>query len=472
MSASTSKPILIGEGTYGCVFRPAIKCDGAPNTGIDQKVSKVMKNKHANSEYTEYDRIAAADPKHKYYLGKPQKCKILEADYVAHVQPSGCRILEPNTTSADYSMLQYKDGGMDLNDFASFNLNKFLGSHSPASQKRVDLFWLHAHSLFMGLKLFAENDILHDDIKPHNIVVRYDPVSETVKFNYIDFGLMKSMSKQMRDIINLATTRMFHWSRPMEQGYMSNSAHFDQLYSYTGATNLVDVHTQMISDVITKRKTANRFDIDPVSFLLTFEYMENHLSPNNTATIQAHVRSSIESTMNYKLVPHIFVEKSIKTTDSNSLGFTLNYVANKMHTKRALTDDEYLRLHQLFARMFDPNLMTRLDNINTMIAEYESVLLQNGVLSRLKKTFRNHVITKVSGPRPTVKSIPVLSVAQASAAAASVPVPVPVLAPTQAPKPCPPGKARNPKTGRCRKQLKPCPPGKVRNPATRRCKKI
>jgi hypothetical protein len=193
--------------------------------------------------------------------------------------------------------------------------------------------------------------------------------------------------------------------------------------------------------------------------------MENHLSPNNTATIQAHVRSGIESTMHYKLVPHIFVEKSIKTTDSNSLGFTLNYVANKMHTKRALTDDEYLRLHQLFARMFDPNLVTRLDNINTMIAEYESVLLQNGVLSRLKKTFRNHVITKVSGPRPAVKSIPALSVAQASAAASSP-------AQVQAPKPCPPGKERNPQTGRCRKQLKPCPPGKVRNPATRRCKKI
>jgi len=53
MSASTSKPMLIGEGTYGCVFRPAIKCDGAPNIGIDQKVSKVLKNDEAKSEYDE-----------------------------------------------------------------------------------------------------------------------------------------------------------------------------------------------------------------------------------------------------------------------------------------------------------------------------------------------------------------------------------------------------------------------------------
>lgn len=50
-------------------------------------------------------------------------------------------------------------------------------------------------------------------------------------------------------------------------------------------------------------------------------------------------------------------------------------------------------------------------------------------------------------------------------------------------KPCPPGKERNPDTGRCRKiktakapkgskQKKPCPPGKERNPETGRCRKI
>jgi hypothetical protein len=39
-------------------------------------------------------------------------------------------------------------------------------------------------------------------------------------------------------------------------------------------------------------------------------------------------------------------------------------------------------------------------------------------------------------------------------------------------KPCPPGKMRNPKTGRCVKakaQEKECPPGKVRDPVSKRC---
>jgi len=37
-------------------------------------------------------------------------------------------------------------------------------------------------------------------------------------------------------------------------------------------------------------------------------------------------------------------------------------------------------------------------------------------------------------------------------------------------KKCPPGKVRNPATGRCIiDRMKPCPPGKVRNPETNRC---
>ena len=38
------------------------------------------------------------------------------------------------------------------------------------------------------------------------------------------------------------------------------------------------------------------------------------------------------------------------------------------------------------------------------------------------------------------------------------------------PKKCPPGKIRNPATGRCIiDRMKPCPPGKIRNPETNRC---
>ena len=68
-----SNPILFGEGTYGCAFRPAIPCATASNTNIRNKISKVLTTSAAEDEYAEYAKIAKADPKKKFYLGSPSR---------------------------------------------------------------------------------------------------------------------------------------------------------------------------------------------------------------------------------------------------------------------------------------------------------------------------------------------------------------------------------------------------------------
>ena len=84
-------------------------------------------------------------------------------DYNAYLKNSGCGILKPNTSENDYKMLQYLDGGSDLDDFVRIHLNQFL-SHRVINgirqnkQRQTDLFWLNAHVLFMGLKAFAKKD--------------------------------------------------------------------------------------------------------------------------------------------------------------------------------------------------------------------------------------------------------------------------------------------------------------------------
>ena len=520
-----SKPTLIGEGTYGCVYRPAINCENASNTGIDKKVSKVMKTAEANLEYSEYDQIGNADPQHKYYLGKPQMCTMSDADYKANVEQSGCRILTPNSTYTDYTMLQYEDGGTDLETFAIGYLKTFLASDK---QKHTDLFWLNAHSLFMGLKMFAENDILHDDVKPQNIVLKYDLTKDVVRFNYIDFGLMKTRSAELARVLQRGKNdRLFHWSRPFEQGCMTNELHYTTLYNYAGPGNVVDHYTKLISDIIVKKKNKNILHIHPAAFLLTFKCMENVLSPNTSAVITANIRSCIESIVNCRPTPNEFVKKSIETTDSYCLGFTLNYIANEMYKKQALANDEYLRLHNLFKKMFDLDIIMRMSNLETIINEYESVLFQNGVLSRLNKKIVNHEIVNQqsvailpilptlskaqahvigaqsppksvvqSPPKSASKSPPKSASKSLSKSASKSPVKSASKSPAKSAsnsasksaskssqksalnmtvkntKPCPPGQERNPATGRCRKSQKPCPPGQERNPVTRRCRKI
>jgi hypothetical protein len=108
--------------------------------------------------------------------------------------------------------------------------------------------------------------------------------------------------------------------------------------------------------------------------------------------VYADVKLCVESLIYYKDNLNEFIKKTLKTCDSYSLGFSLNYVANKMQEKYALSAGEYLTLHEFFKKLFDFNLANRMDDMEMILTEYESVLSQNGVLDRLGKKFVNHVI--------------------------------------------------------------------------------
>ena len=466
----SNDPILFGEGSFGCAYRPAIPCSNASNSGINEKISKVLTVQNADNEYAEYDRISQVDPTNKFYLGKPQSCYMSAPNFDTHVKPSGCGIVTPNTSYTDYKLLQYKDGGSDLADFATIHLTKFL---STWKQRQSDNFWLKAHTLFMGLKQYSENNVLHDDLKPQNIVFKFDLTKDTMDFNYIDFGLVDETADLITEVTAERTDRLFHWSRPMEQGFLTKTRNFKNLYQHTDAT-VLSHYCSTLSNIILKKKNKNPYNIKPSSFMLAFEYTEDRLAPNTNLSITERIRSCIEGILHYRTDPDVFVKKSIETTDTYALGFSLNYVANKMHLKTALSDAEYTRFHQFFEKLYDFNLFTRYSDINAILDEYESVLSLNGVLRRLGKRFLNHKIVADNKTVPVIK-IPALTLQQAQAIGSSSPSSS--SSGSSKAQPNSPifssngSKVAAKKKGKA-KSLKPCPPGKERNPATRRCIKI
>ena len=231
------------------------------------------------------------------------------------------------------------------------------------------------------------------------------------------------------------------------------------IYNYTNLYYLADAqlissYTTKISDIILKKQVVNPYNITPSEMLLMMRYTEDIKRPNTGLIVRERIQSCMEAITQYRATPAELIRKTIKTTDTFSMGFTLNFVANNMLKKQALNDDEYGRLHNFFEKLFDFNLFTRMSDINAIISEYESVLLLNGVLGRLGKRFRNHMIIKDTR-RIRVIAMPQLSLAQAQLAAASSPA----VLNNVALKPCPAGKERNPATRRC---IKTCPPGKTR----------
>ena len=66
----------IGEGTYGCVHKPSLKCDkkppGLPN--YNDKISKLMESKEARDELKEFFNIKKIDPTDMFHSGTPVYC--------------------------------------------------------------------------------------------------------------------------------------------------------------------------------------------------------------------------------------------------------------------------------------------------------------------------------------------------------------------------------------------------------------
>ena len=76
---SNNIPKVVGEGTYGCVHKPSLKCKDEEDIKDPNKVSKLMTKGLAKTEFKlikEFDSILSKIPNHTMYFRtyNIQKC--------------------------------------------------------------------------------------------------------------------------------------------------------------------------------------------------------------------------------------------------------------------------------------------------------------------------------------------------------------------------------------------------------------
>lgn len=184
----TSK--VVGEGTYGCVLKPPLKCD--ETSYLDKqdyvnKISKIMFREHAINERDEYSGINNIEGLDKYAITGPQLCKpLLDNKFNTSVKKCKTSIVK-NTfkrDKTDLRMLLLEDGGINIYD----HITKVFTLQS-LNEKKV--FLTSLIKLFDGLLFFQSNEIIHRDIKLANMV--YNVNNGRAKF--IDFGLMSNFKR-------------------------------------------------------------------------------------------------------------------------------------------------------------------------------------------------------------------------------------------------------------------------------------
>jgi serine/threonine protein kinase len=381
---------VAGEGTYGCVHKPSIHCKKPPaNFSYDNKVSKIMTTNDAEKELAEFVIISQLDPDNEYHLETPTLCSPNLDEAGVKDDIAKCKHIKLQNVEANpqkYSLLVSEYGGIDLSNLCK---TTYMTSFSF---RKADTFLLNAHHLLKGLKFFKENGLVHNDLKPQNIL--YDLNSEELKF--IDFGLMRR-KQQIIDTSKASTnfTGIFHWSYPIDCGLMNKTNY--NLFKKLNVDDRYNYMFELQELIIQGRTHTNNYKIrihNPQAFHIYFSYVD----PTGHVPSQMYMSNKIISSgLGYVIddyTYHNFLNKIIDSIDIYGLGFSLQYVVNCLKRNNFITENDLIKLTAFFSKMYDFDLETRETNIDTLISKYEALLLTLGVLERLDVRFENHNVMK------------------------------------------------------------------------------
>jgi serine/threonine protein kinase len=361
-----------------------------------------------------------------------------------------------------------KYGGPDLKIFCKDVITQYLKANK---WEKSDKFWLEAHHLIRGLQFFKDSGIVHNDLKPQNIL--YD--TKTNKLMFIDFGLMQTKAELIRTSKNNTNNQaVFHWSYPLDSGFMDYNSYSRYKRGTTnGYRKLVkdELIGMLVSDA--KKNTSGLKLKKPEAFELFFSYINPSGKDMTSAEKYAFVNNFFDGLDEMvKLDYDDYLDDAIDSVDVHGLGFTLQYILNCFKRHNAVSETFFNKASALFADMYDSNPDNRHLNIYTLLNAYEDILLETGILTRLNKRFDkgNKLVNSAPMPSPIMRkakkeerlgvtSKP-LSTRLESIAYMDAEIPTTT-------KVCPPDKELNPKTGRC---IKKCGPGQTRN-AQGRCVK-
>lgn len=370
-------PVKIGEGTYGCVFKPSMNCKPGsimpPGFNNNEYISKFMKKIHAQEELNEFNKFNVIDPNNEFHLGKQFIC---DPEYNSKVkqQISTCQninLSDVETNLFDYKLLIGKYGGPDLKNFCEqYDVSYFLKNQTPQQQKyKKDKFLLEILHLLKGLKFFKDNNLVHYDLKPHNILFNLNDGS----MKFIDFGLMRGKNKIKEDSRNNSNwLGTFHWSYPLETGFL-NFSDFDSVHNIPETTmdNIInDMYLQISSG-----STLNNglFPIkNPGGFLNMFtNYLYIQSKPELFSLL-----SKFKNFFHFiKNKPYDFVlDYTIDRIDIYGLGISLNYLINCLYNHKILNESELNELTEFLKQMINFDTYKQNVNINDLINKYEKLL--------------------------------------------------------------------------------------------------
>ena len=212
----------IGEGSYGCIYHPAINKDGSE---IDNKkyVSKIQKNnKYANNEKTMGELITKIDGYINHFAPIIKK-ELLKTTKIKKDFFKECSALKDS--GKNDSLIIMKMEYINGDDFIEY-LIKNKGSIDIVK----NLISSYTH-LLTSIKLLTDAKIIHYDLKGDNILFNKDKEIPIM----IDFGLSINMNELINQSISIEKLKKYfyvygadYYVWPIEVHYLCYILHVNE----------------------------------------------------------------------------------------------------------------------------------------------------------------------------------------------------------------------------------------------------
>jgi serine/threonine protein kinase len=262
---------LLNKGTYGCIFKPGLTCNGMIDNS-KKNITKIQKEKETSAN--------------EMYISE----KIKEiANYTRYFAPINetCQIDVGTIDNAEMKKCDFIHENMQLNKSLEFEMNRirYVGKDTLGSylltllEKKTDADtfskeFVNSYKILLeGIHKISEKGIVHYDIKENNIMCR----DNTGRPIFIDFGLSFDASS----VLSLETNDMF-----------------DVFYAYAPEYAPWSIELSILSYIINKigKDMVSMKDISnlPASIELLDECIEEYFVKNRGMRMLCSTRSCEE----------------------------------------------------------------------------------------------------------------------------------------------------------------------------------
>lgn len=346
---------VLGEGTYGCVFYPPIKCDG--ETRRRSGIGKVIQNTYyANDEINIARTILKFDPKGQFTNPIIDDCEIKKSNITKKDESNiVCGATSTLDRIKSYTQIIYKYKGDDLFTYEDKDIKKF-------------------GNLIDGLQLLQEHNICHRDLKEQNILV----VKQ--KYIYIDFGLSVNMNNGVYNDCELNLLKYDYMYYPPEFKIYAVMHNLLESYIYDDEETLVD-------DIYNKMENMRFNDVYKTvkSDLKTLDIYQDI----RTDVYEAISRIVHDTFKMSKMKIDRYFSKLAKYVDVFSLGIVMLIESSREKDLfDKLTIDQSKKLNSLIKKALCFNVFERcsVDDLHDNFKQFLTLLKRKKKITHINKT--------------------------------------------------------------------------------------